>query len=143
MSSPRPFNLVRWFSLLSFGTLAACALATALLLSKFVEDRLLSLDATTASDFVQSVTRAENAEVLAFDPAAGGPVPQGLAEYFSHVAQMPEVVRTNVYGRDGRASRISSAEGSRRTTSSTTRSRARSSRCSLSCRGKAVAREIR
>lgn len=59
MSSPRPFNLVRWFSLLSFGTLAACALATALLLSKFVEDRLLSLDATTASDFVQSVTRAE------------------------------------------------------------------------------------
>jgi signal transduction histidine kinase len=100
MASSRPFNLVRWFSVLCFGTLAVSALATGLLLSRFIEDRLLALDARTASDFVQSVTRAENAEVLAFDPAAGGPVPDGLAEFFSHVSQMPEVVRTNVYGRE-------------------------------------------
>lgn len=98
MASSRPFNLVRWFSLLSFGTLAVTGVVTGLLLSRFVEDRLLALDARTTSDFVQTVTRAENSEVLAFDPAAGGPVPQGLAEYFSHVSQMPEVVRTVVYG---------------------------------------------
>ncbi len=100
MFSSRPFNLVRWFSLLSFGTLAVTAVATALLLSRFIENRLLALDAQTSRDFVQSVTRAENAEVLAFEPGAGGPVPQGLAEYFSHVSRMPEVVRTNVYGRE-------------------------------------------
>lgn len=101
MTTPaRSFNLVRWFSLLSFGTLAVTAVLTAVLLTKFIEERLLSLDAETARDFVQSVTRAENVDVLAFAPAAGGPVPEGLAEYFSHVAQMPEVVRTNVYGRD-------------------------------------------
>ena len=100
MALPRPFNLVRWFSLLSFGTLAITAVVTGVLLSRFVEDRLLALDARTAADFVQSVTRSENAEVLAFEPDAGGPVPEGLAEFFSHVAQMPELVRTNVYGRE-------------------------------------------
>lgn len=100
MALPRPFNLVHWFSLLSFGTLAVTAVVTGVLLSRFVEDRLLALDARTASDFVQSVTRSENAEVLAFDPGAGGPVPQGLAEFFSHVSQMPELVRTNVYGQE-------------------------------------------
>ena len=100
MSSPRPFNLVRWFSVLSFGTLAVTAVVTALLLSRFIEERLLALEAQTARDFVQSVTHSENAEVLAFAPDNGGPVPQGLAEYFSHVAGMPEIVRTNVYGRN-------------------------------------------
>lgn len=100
MASSRRFNLVRWFSLLSFGTLAVTGVVTALLLSQFIENRLLALDAQTARDFVQSVTRAENAEVLAFEPGAGGPVPQALAEYFSHVSRMPEVVRTNVYGRE-------------------------------------------
>lgn len=99
-TSSRPFNLVRWFSLLSFGTLAVTAILTAVLLTRFIEERLLALDAETARDFVQSVTRAENADVLAFAPGHGGPVPEGLAEYFSHVARMPEMVRTNVYGRD-------------------------------------------
>jgi signal transduction histidine kinase len=100
MASSRPFNLVRWFSLLSFGTLVVTGVVTALVLSQFIETRLLALDAQSARDFVQSVTRTENAEVLAFEPGAGGPVPQGLAEYFSHVARMPDVVRTNVYSRD-------------------------------------------
>jgi two-component system sensor histidine kinase HydH len=100
MASSRPFNLVRWFSLLSFGTLAVTGVVTALLLSQFIETRLLALDAQSARDFVQSVTRTENAEVLAFEPGAGGPVPQLLAEYFSHVSRMPDVVRTNVYSRD-------------------------------------------
>ena len=101
MTPSRPFNLVRWFSILSFGTLAVTTVITAFLLSRFIEDRLLTLDAETARDFVQSVTRAENVELLAFAPQAGGPVPAGLAEFFSHVAGMPEMVRTNVYGRDG------------------------------------------
>jgi signal transduction histidine kinase len=101
MIAPRPFNLVRWFSVLSFGTLAVTTVVTAILLSRFIEDRLLTLDAETARDFVQSVTQAESAELLAFVPQAGGLVPAGLAEFFAHVAGMPEMVRTNVYGRDG------------------------------------------
>lgn len=101
MPSARPFNLVRWFSLLTFGTLAITAVVTALMLSRFIEERLLALDAQTTRDFVQSVTLAENADVLALATKTGGRVPEGLAEYFSHVARMPEVVRTNVYGRDG------------------------------------------
>lgn len=101
MADPaRPFNLVQWFSLLSLGTLAVTAVVTAVLLTKFIEDRLLAFDAETARDFVESVARAEGAELLAFDTSAAGPIPAGLAEYFSHVSQMPEVVRTNVYGRD-------------------------------------------
>jgi hypothetical protein len=104
MASSRPFNLVRWFSLLSFGTLAVTGVVTALVLSQFIENRLLAFDAQSARDFVQSVTRAENAEVLAFEPGAGGPVPQGLAEYFSHVARMPDVVRTKSTAATGRSS---------------------------------------
>jgi len=101
MANPtRPFNLVPWFSLLTLGTLTVTAVLTAVLLTRFIEERLLALDAETTRDFVQSVTRAENVELLAFAPAAGGPIPPGLAEYFAHVAQMPEVVRANVYGRD-------------------------------------------
>ncbi len=100
MAADRPFNLVRWFSIVLVGVLAASAVAGAILLSRFIEDRLLALDADTTRAFVQTVTRAENAEVLAF--TAEGPVSDSLGEFFSHVAQMPEVVRTNVYGRDRR-----------------------------------------
>ncbi|MFO1283290.1 MAG: HAMP domain-containing sensor histidine kinase [Burkholderiales bacterium] len=100
MTADRPFNLVRWFSVVLVGVLAASAITAGLLLSRFIEDRLLALDADTTRAFVQTVTRAENAEVLAF--SAEGPVSDALSEFFSHIAQMPEVVRTNVYGRDRR-----------------------------------------
>lgn len=87
-----------WFSVACFGTLAATTIATAVLLSNFIEARLLALDAQAARDFVQTVARAENLDVLA--ARAGARISPQLAEYFSHVSQLPEIVRTNVYGRD-------------------------------------------
>ena len=94
----RPFDLVSWFSAACFGTLAATTIATAVLLSNFIEARLLALDAQAARDFGQTVARAENLDGLA--ERAGARISPQLAEYFSHVSQLPEIVRTNVYGRD-------------------------------------------
>ena len=87
-----------WFSAACFGTLAATTIATAVLLSNFIEARLLALDAQAARDFVQTVARAENLDGLA--ERTGARISPQLAEYFSHVSQLPEIVRTNVYGRD-------------------------------------------
>lgn len=92
----RTFNLVRWFSILSFTSLAGMALLSGWLLSHYIEGRLLALDAEQARAFVQTVTGAE--DVAALVDNIPEKVPAGLAEYFSHIARMPEVVRTNVYG---------------------------------------------
>ena len=97
-SGGRPFDLVSWFSAACFGTLAMTTIGTALLLSGFIERQLLALDARAARDFVQTVTRVENVDSLGGAP--GAKLSPQLAEYFSHVSQLPEVVRTNVYGRD-------------------------------------------
>lgn len=84
---------------------AACALAVGLfslgmgwLLSSFLATRMLARDAALSRDFVQGVAQIQ--QVAGFLRAPSADPPPSVAEFFAHVAAMPDVLRANVYGRE-------------------------------------------
>jgi two-component system, NtrC family, sensor histidine kinase HydH len=96
----RPFNLLRWFSLASLAVIGAIAVVSALWLSDFLSKRMLLREAEFTRDVVQAVLLAEGSYeyfTSRDDPA--------LAERFrgtiDHFAAMQDVLRNNVYARDG------------------------------------------
>src|SRR4051794_3675853 len=93
----RPFDLVRSFSVLSLVCIALVAAAAALALSRLLTGQMLTRDAEVSAEFLNSVVRAEKtwADLLRPGP---GPV---LESFFNHVAHLPDVVRANVFARDG------------------------------------------
>jgi two-component system, NtrC family, sensor histidine kinase HydH len=92
----RGFNLTRRFSLLALACIASLSIAMALLLSSFLTDKLLHQDATMVEDFVQDVVFGERASSFFRGPASA----DGVEETFKHFAQIPDVLRTNLYSRD-------------------------------------------
>jgi len=99
LASPKAFNLTRWFSLLSLVSVATISGISAILLSNFLTNRMLHRDAVLTMEFVQSVVLVEGAASYFVDPKireAG----KDLEEAFRHIAQMPDVLRANVYSRD-------------------------------------------
>jgi two-component system, NtrC family, sensor histidine kinase HydH len=92
----RPFNLTRRFSLLALGCIASLSVAGALLLSAFLTDKLLHQDAAMVEDFVQDVVFGERASAFFRGPSNGNAV----EDTFKHFMQIPDVLRTNLYGRD-------------------------------------------
>jgi two-component system sensor histidine kinase HydH len=99
LSPPKAFNLTRWFSLLSLVSVATISGISAVLLSNFLTNRMLNRDAVLTMEFVQSVVLAEGAASYFVDPKARGEGKE-LEEAFYHFAQMPDVLRANVYSRD-------------------------------------------
>lgn len=98
-SSPKAFNLTRWFSLLSFVSIATISGISAILLSNFLTNRMLHRDAVLTMEFVRSVVLVQGTASYFVDPKVrdGG---KDLEEMFIHFAQMPDVLRANVYSRD-------------------------------------------
>ena len=84
------------------GSLAAglFAMGMAWLLSAFLASRLLQRDAELSRDFVQSIVDTQQVATV-FE---SGEVPRdpAFAEFFAHVAAMPDVLRANVYSPDRR-----------------------------------------
>lgn len=97
------FDLLRWFSLVSFAVVAAVSVAQALLLARYVEDQLLRHDAELSRQMVQALVDTQAVSrhftTRGADGSAHG---AAFAEFFGHVAAMPEVLRANVYAPDGR-----------------------------------------
>lgn len=79
------------------GSLAAglFALGMAWLLSAFLASRLLQRDAELSRDFVQSIVDTQ--QVAAVFESGEVPRDPAFAEFFAHVAAMPDVLRANVY----------------------------------------------
>lgn len=94
----RPFNLVRWFLILSFTSIAITSTASAYLLSRFLTDNMLRRDAVVTMEFVNSLVRAEQAggHLIASDPERGN---EALERLFAQIARIPDVLRANLYGK--------------------------------------------
>jgi signal transduction histidine kinase len=99
-ASPRRFVLARWFMTLSLACVVASAVGTALALSRFLTDHMLQRDAAVSAEFIESIVRAERTWTWFEDPNRAD-ARSPLESFFNHVAQMPGVVRANVYRRDG------------------------------------------
>lgn len=93
----RRFNLVRWFLVLSFTSIAITSTASAYFLSRFLKDNMLRRDAVVTMEFVNSIVRAEKADehLIASDPDQGN---EALERLFTQIASIPEVIRANLYG---------------------------------------------
>jgi signal transduction histidine kinase len=98
-SPPRPFNLTRWFLVLSFVSIVLTSAASAALLSAFLSNNMLRRDAVVAQEFVDSIVRAERAEAL-FTDRQSAPEPERFENLFKHIAAIPDVLRANVYASD-------------------------------------------
>jgi signal transduction histidine kinase len=98
--APAPIALRRWFALLGGAVIALIALANAWLVSSFLTERLFEREAAVAREFVQNVLVADDSIDFLVRPDD-----PGLRERFvgstAHLGNMRDVLRANVYGRDG------------------------------------------
>lgn len=94
-----PFSLLRWLSLTTLVSVAVISASMALVLSKFMTERLLGRDAEVGMAFVQSI--AETERVTEYFTHGGARADDGVVEFFRHIAAMPDVLRANVYAPDG------------------------------------------
>jgi signal transduction histidine kinase len=104
-----PFNLTRWFAITSLTCVIVISIAEAQLLSKLFTDKLLRRDAEVTMEFVQSVVAAD--EVAGdFRRPEDAARRAKLEDTFKHIAQLPDVLRANVYTA-GRAILLSTDTG--------------------------------
>lgn len=97
---PPHFNLTRWFALVALISIASISMLTAVWLSAFVTERMVWQEARLTAAYVQSLVRVEKSLQTFFaDPARG--IDAEAEEAFQHVAALPDVLRANVYGRQG------------------------------------------
>ena len=96
----QPFNLVRWFAWLGLLWVSVSAIGLACLLTSFLSAHMLQRDAEVSADFIRSeVIVKPAAEYFAGNASSAGTAQ--LEAFFASIAQMPDVVRANVYSADG------------------------------------------
>lgn len=100
MQEPKPFNLLRSFSLLSFLSVGLISAVSAFLLSRFLTRNMLQRDAVVTMEFVQTIAQAENTRNY-FETDDPGKTKVIFEAFIKQLATMPEVVRANVYNNDG------------------------------------------
>ena len=94
-----PFNLKRWFSLLSLICIGIACVASSYLLSRFLRQQLLHRDGVVIMEFVQSVADIENTKMRTAgrEPDVGD---ARMQELFDHLVTAPNMLRTNIYTPD-------------------------------------------
>ena len=111
-SRQKPFNLLYSFALLSLFCIVCICVISAFLLSHFLTDNMLERDAVVTMQFVQGMAGSEDVVHYfeAHDEQVGGAgadssldedEPQVPEEFFTRIATMPEVLRSNVFAADG------------------------------------------
>lgn len=98
-SVQRPFNLLRWFSLLSLAALVVVGIAVALFLTRYLTAHMLMRDAEVSRDFIESILTAEKGrDYLA--RRQPGETTNKLDPFIEHLPNLPDVLRANLYGVD-------------------------------------------
>ena len=95
------FNLNRVFAVLSLICITVIFVGSAYVQSRFLTNQILLREATVTQEFIESVVQAEGtASYFGVDEENGHNVK--LQSFFTHVANMPDVLGSNVYNRVGR-----------------------------------------
>ncbi len=81
--------------------MALVSIGSAAVLARFFERQLLAHDAELSRQFVQSIVDSQQLRHYFRDSEAPGRI-DAFAAFFGHLATMPDVLRANVYGADGR-----------------------------------------
>jgi hypothetical protein len=91
----RDGSLTKLFAIAGALAIGLFSLAMALLLSRFIEARMLERDAAVSRDFVQSIAKIQDLSVVlaAGTDGRGAQHPQ-FAEFVDHLGAMPGVLRS-------------------------------------------------
>jgi hypothetical protein len=101
LTAPAPFNLTRRFSIAALVSVIAVAGALGVVLSRLLDEQLMHRDAVVTQEFVQSIARTDETTPYFTSTGTDTP-PPALEDSFRHFAQMPDVLRANVYSRERR-----------------------------------------
>jgi two-component system sensor histidine kinase HydH len=113
----RPFNLLRWFSLVSMTALLPVAGVTGAFMSHFLKDELLQRDASLTAQFVQTSMTVEGKHIglgagptlaelmspqsdLAAAGVSGEAVDIARRNALDHLSALPDVLLVNLFSRD-------------------------------------------
>ncbi|MFJ2485675.1 sensor histidine kinase [Pseudomonas sp. NPDC087639] len=112
-----PFNLLRWFSLISMAVIGTVAVALGMVSTRFVIDESVQRDALLTAQFIQAIASAEvrhvsipNVRTMGelldsrldkdfpdVDPAARA---NARGEFLDHIEHLPDVILANIYAPD-------------------------------------------
>jgi two-component system, NtrC family, sensor histidine kinase HydH len=96
-----PFNLSRWFAAVAGLTIAALAGASVVLLGWLVTARMLAQEGALTQEFVNSLLMVET-PLQAYIAEPSPKLEARMADSFQHLVRLPDMLRTNIYGRDQR-----------------------------------------
>lgn len=116
-SGKQPFNLLRWFSLISMAVIGTVAIALGAVSTKFVITESIQRDALLTSQFIQAIASAEVRHVSIphvrtmgdlLDPRQDRNFPEidplaradARGEFLDHIAHLPDVILANIYAPD-------------------------------------------
>jgi signal transduction histidine kinase len=116
-SRKQPFNLLRWFSLISMAVIGTAAVALGAVSSRFVITESVQRDALLTSQFVQAIATAEvehvsipNVRTMGelLDPRKDQDFPDvdplarasARGEFLDHIEHLPDVILANIYAPD-------------------------------------------
>jgi two-component system sensor histidine kinase HydH len=92
----KAFNLTRFFALASLLCIGVLASLSVVILYRALAHHMLERDATAMQEFTQSIGDTEALEFdLTLVQLMGEPM--AITEFFMHVAELPNVIRTNIY----------------------------------------------
>ncbi len=96
----KPFNLLAWFSILSFVCIALISIVSSLLLARFLTHNMLQRDAVITKEFADGLIGATDAS-LYFEGTQTQETKASFEDLFKRIALMPDVVRVNIYDKQG------------------------------------------
>ncbi|SEE46169.1 sensor histidine kinase [Pseudomonas migulae] len=116
-SRKQPFNLLRWFSLISMGVIGTVAVALGAVSTRFVITESVQRDAMLTSQFIQTIAYAEMRHVSIpnvrtmgelLDPRKDRDFPDVdpmdrasvRGEFLDHIEHLPDVILANIYAPD-------------------------------------------
>ena len=116
-SRKQPFNLLRWFSLISMAVIGTVAIALGAVSTRFVITESVQRDALLTSQFIQAIASAEvrhvsipnvrtmgelldprqDRKLTDVDPLARA---NARGEFLDHIEHLPDVILANIYAPD-------------------------------------------
>ncbi|VVO83731.1 sensor histidine kinase [Pseudomonas fluorescens] len=118
-SRKQPFNLLRWFSLISMAVIGTVAVALGAVSTRFVIEESVQRDALLTAQFIQAIASAEVRHVAIpnvrtmgelLDPRQDKDFPEvnpqaradARGEFLDHIEHLPDVILANIYAPDRR-----------------------------------------
>lgn len=96
----KPFNFLRWFSVLSLLCIVLIGALLTVLLSRFLTEHMIQRDAAVSKEFLDSIVRTERTWPY-FSDREPPEAKFVLDSFFDHIANLPDVLGAHVYAPDG------------------------------------------